>query len=166
MLVKQMSYFKMLTRFYRIIILGIAISSAALGSITASAQQLTVYRGAVQYPDFSGIDKAYAMYRTRIVNEMRTGPNFAGRFTIIEIGCGTGCRFVILADLSSGRLYGFPYGGEEYYTLSLTYGVKSASITAKWVSDDRCLADDLQWNGVRFTSLNKRVIGGSSRCNE
>jgi len=145
----------------------IGLAGAIVGasaSLPAVAQNIPVYRGAVQYPDFSGRDRAYANYRTRIVNEMRTGPNFAGRYAIVELGCGTGCSFVFVADVSTGRVYNFPYGGEEYYMMSLSYGVKSNYITAQWISDQNCVADDLMWNGTRFISQNRRVVGDSSRC--
>ena len=148
---------------------AIILSLAATGfsgvfSFPAVAQNISVYRGPVQYPDFSGRDRAFAMYRTRIINEMRTGPNFAGRYAIVEIGCGSGCRFVFVAEVGTGKLYEFPYGGEDFYMMSLTYGVKSNYITAQWISEQTCVADDLTWNGARFISGGRRVIGDRSRC--
>jgi hypothetical protein len=37
----------------------------------------TIYRGKVAFPDFRGRDESFV--RTRIVNAMREGPNFAGK---------------------------------------------------------------------------------------
>lgn len=68
-------------------------------------------------PDFQGADRRFGTYRTRISNEMRTGPNFAWHYAIVEIGCGTSCRFVFIGDVATGRVYEFPYGGEEFYML-------------------------------------------------
>lgn len=143
-------------------LIGFGFSGAV--PVRSAIQEVSVYRGAVQYPDFAGRDKAYAQFRTRITKEMRTGPNFAGRYAIVEIGCGTSCQFAIVADVSTGRLYSFPYGGEAYYMLGLTYRVKSNFLTAKWVADQTCVQDDMEWDGARFTSLGKRVIGDRSRC--
>lgn len=154
-------------RGFNSIMLGIGI--VGLGGafpLAAVAQQIPVYRGAVQYPDFTGRDKDYSTFRTRIRNEMMTGPNFAGRYAIIQLGCGTGCRFVFAADLSTGKVYDFPYGGEEYSMLDLRFNVKSNLVTAKWIANGRCLSDDLVWNGYRFSSENRRVLGDSSRCSE
>lgn len=144
----------------------LTVSFSAAVPSAAAAQQISVYRGAIQYPDFSGRDSAYARYRTRITNDMRTGPNFAGRYAITEMGCGTGCRLVFISDVSTGRVYDFPYGGEEYYMMSLNYNVKSNFITAQWIDDETCVADDLTWNGVHFVSVNKRIVGDSSHCKD
>lgn len=140
------------------------IGAATFQAVPAFAQDTHVYRGPIRFPDFKGRDHAYATYRTRIINEMRTGPNFAGRMAIIEVGCGAGCRFVFAADVPSGKVYEFPYGGEDYYMMDLKYGVKDRYVEAKWISDDKCVRDTLAWNGVRFLSTNKKIIGPSELC--
>jgi len=48
-------------------------------------------------------DRNYNSYRTRIREGMRNGPNFAGQYSVIQIGCGTGCSFVIIGDNKTGR---------------------------------------------------------------
>jgi len=138
--------------------------SAALPHSAAFAQATPVYQGRIVYPDFAGRDRAFSMFKTRIINEMRTGPNFAGRYAMVELGCGTSCRFVLIADVATGKVSRFPYGGEEYYGLWLTYNVKSPYVEAQWESGGRCLKDTLNWNGVRFVSTNRRVAGGPSAC--
>ena len=72
----------------------------------------------------------------------------------------------MMADVVTGKMYDFPFGGEQFYTLDLKYGVKSSLVSAKWVDTetDTCFAEELWWNGVRFTSSGKRVLGSSSRC--
>lgn len=149
----------------KMILAALVVAATASIAPYSHAQQIPVYRGAVKYPDFAGRDKAYAYLRTRIVEEMRTGPNFAGRYAVLQLGCGSGCSSVLVADVSTGRVYGFPYGGEIYQMMTLTYDIKSNFITAKWVNEkDKCEADDLLWNGARFVSQNRRVIGSRSRC--
>ena len=123
-----------------------------------------VYQGPYRLPDFTGRDRDYATFRTKIVKEMSTGPNFAGHFTIVEIGCGTGCRFVYTADIASGKIYHFPYGGEEYDMLSLSYAVKSNLVHATWRAGNICYQDDLEWDGKEFASSGKRVAGDRSAC--
>lgn len=130
----------------------------------ANAQETQVYRGAPRLPDFQGADRRFGTYRTRISNEMRTGPNFAWRYAVVEIGCGTSCRFVFVGDVSTGRVYAFPYGGEEFYMLNLRYNVKENYVTARWISDGVCMEDFLEWDGARFTSANKRVVGPRTIC--
>jgi hypothetical protein len=158
-----------MTKIRRQISAGVAIATlltvlATLVTRPASAQQIQLYRGPVKLPDFNGRDKAFAMYKTRIINEMRTGPNFAGTLAMIEIGCGAGCRFVYAADVSSGRVYLFPYGGEDFYMMDLRYGIKSRQVEARWTSGDDCMADSLTWNGREFASQGKTRVGPSDIC--
>lgn len=147
--------------------LALGIVSAALAMTTpdeAAAQQQQVYRGVPRLPDFQGQDRSFAAYRTRISEEMRTGPNFAWRYAIVEIGCGTGCRFAYVGDLTTGRVFDFPYGGEEFYMLDLRYNVKDSTVVARWISDDACMEDYLEWDGARFRSLNLREVGSRAVC--
>jgi hypothetical protein len=123
-----------------------------------------VYQGQIRLPDFSGRDRAYSNYRTRITNEMRTGPNFAGHYAIVEIGCGTGCRFAFVGDVATGQVFDFPYGGEDYYLLDLKYDVKSKYVSAKWIDGDNCLSDFIEWDGRKFISNGGSVIGPREKC--
>jgi hypothetical protein len=47
------------------------------------------------------------MFRTRLREDSRAGPNFAGRYTVIVWGCGTGCAQMGVVDARNGRAY-FP----------------------------------------------------------
>ena len=47
------------------------------------------------------------MFRTRLSEDSRGGPNFAGRYTVVIWGCGTGCAQMGVVDAATGRVY-FP----------------------------------------------------------
>jgi hypothetical protein len=47
------------------------------------------------------------MFRTRLREDSRGGPNFAGRYTVVIWGCGTGCAQMGVVDAVTGRVY-FP----------------------------------------------------------
>lgn len=47
------------------------------------------------------------MFRTRISEGAKTGPNFAGHFTVVSWGCGEGCVGLAVVDANSGKVY-FP----------------------------------------------------------
>ena len=47
------------------------------------------------------------MFRTRLREEAARGPNFAGRYTVVVWGCGTGCAQSAVVDARTGRVY-FP----------------------------------------------------------
>ncbi len=47
------------------------------------------------------------MFRSRLREDSRGGPNFAGRYTVVIWGCGTGCAQMGVVDAKTGRVY-FP----------------------------------------------------------
>lgn len=134
------------------------------GEIAGALPMDRVYQGIIRLPDFAGRDRPYSNYRTRITNEMETGPNFAGHYAIVVIGCGTGCRFALVGDVATGEVFDFPYGGEEFYSLNLRYSVKSNRLSARWIDGDDCLQDLLEWTGREFISKGKDVIGTQKEC--
>ncbi len=112
----------------------LCISSTQAHAETGSRLPMNqVYRGTIHLPDFNGRDSQYARFKTKITNEMKTGPNFAGHYAIVTVGCGTSCNFSFVGDVATGQVFSFPYGGEEYYMLQLRYGVKDNSVSVKWV---------------------------------
>src|SRR5689334_16959216 len=46
-------------------------------------------------------------FRTRLREGAAKGPNFAGHYTIVTWGCGTGCQQMAVVDAQTGRVY-FP----------------------------------------------------------
>jgi hypothetical protein len=51
--------------------------------------------------------KMARMFRTRLREDSRSGPNFAGHYTVVIWGCGTGCAQMGVVDARTGRVY-FP----------------------------------------------------------
>lgn len=47
------------------------------------------------------------LYRTVIREGAKAGPNFAGKFTIVQIGCGAATVCLAIVDATSGKVY-FP----------------------------------------------------------
>jgi len=43
-------------------------------------------------------------FRTQIREGLASGPNFAGHYTVVEIGCGTACQNQVIVDLHTGRI--------------------------------------------------------------
>jgi clan AA aspartic protease (TIGR02281 family) len=117
------------------------------------------YHGTPVMPDFQGRDSNFNSFRTRIRNGIQEGSNFAGRYKVIQFGCGTGCSFVVVADVSTGRVYNFSHGGEYDQMLRLEYRISSKLIRAWWVPSvenmDRCLQEDLLLEDGRFVSIRK-----------
>lgn len=120
-----------------------------------------VYSGQSVLPDFSGRDSWARMYRTRIREGVQQGVNFAGRYAVVEIGCGTSCRFAFVADISTGEVFSFPYGGEDQYQLGLVYSADSSLLRATWRDtttgngSSLCVSQDLIWIGRSFEVLSE-----------
>ncbi len=44
-------------------------------------------------------------FRTRLRQEARKGPNFAGHYTVASWGCGSNCESITIVDALTGRVY-------------------------------------------------------------
>ncbi|WP_436637642.1 hypothetical protein [Microbaculum sp. FT89] len=124
------------------------------------------FTGQPRLPDFSGRDSDYRMYRTRIREGAARGVNFAGHYSIVEIGCGTSCRFAFVVDLRTGEVGSFPHGGEENYQMKLLYSPDSRLLKVRWMGDinsETCTEQDMLVEGLRWQILDKRpapIING------
>jgi hypothetical protein len=81
-----------------------------------------IYQGKLRYPDFRNRDHEFASFRTRIKGGVQQGVNFAGHYSLIQFGCGTGCTQVLVTDVSTGKVYSFPRGGDDNMYLELNFG--------------------------------------------
>lgn len=117
-------------------------------------------------PDFKGRDRELNSFRTRIRDGMRQGPNFAGRYTLIQIGCGTGCSFVIVANNQTGRPASFPRGGEEHMYLSLDFRRDSRLVAAQWLNYDTntCVVEFFDFDRDTWKPITKTDVGKDDAC--
>jgi hypothetical protein len=134
-----------------------------------------VFSGTVTFPNFQGRDNWARMFRSRINDAVASGPNFAGHFTVVEIGCGMSCRIAYVVDVINGKVFNFPYGGEEQYELGLVYASDSRLLRATWRvpywkqadgAADACVSQDLLWNGSDFEVVDEETfeIASGSYC--
>lgn len=124
-------------------------------------------------PDFAGRAKDLKEYRTRIRAAVQEGPNFGGNMSLLPIGCGTGCTFVLAIDLNTGTVHNFPIGGDDYPSLDLDFERTSRLIVAHYWSSEvdndktRCLRTSLVWDGQAFTKVEDAIdIGPRIACNQ
>ena len=100
--------------------LTILVCAHAQGSAGAQARKPGAGRRAPRFEDYPvrevyrgpvarvRLDSRRArMFRTRLSEDSRTGPNFAGRYAAVVWGCGTGCAQMGLVDARTGRVF-FP----------------------------------------------------------
>lgn len=94
-----------------------------------------IYRGPVRQPDFKRHGRKFATFRTRILDGLKGGPNFAGDFAVIQFGCGSGCSNVLIASARTGQVFQFPRGGESHQALEVRYKLNSKLMVANWCKD-------------------------------
>src|ERR1051325_4905066 len=70
--------------------------------------------------------KRARMFRTRLREDSRGGPNFGGRYTVVVWGCGTGCAQMGVVDSKTGRVYFPPVEDMDIPDL------EDADVRARW----------------------------------
>jgi hypothetical protein len=118
-------------------------------------------------------NRGQRLFRTRISEAAKKGPNFAGHYTIAEWGCGTSCVSVAVIDAETGVVSEGPFGrlpnaflaygmalrydrnakGEYQYD-ELSYAPNSRLLIARGCPNDaNCAAYFYEWTGMQFKLL-------------
>lgn len=113
-------------------------------------------------------------FRTMIREAAGTGPNFAGRFTLAEWGCGAGCVSMAVVDEKTGRVSDGPFellgydlaydyeGGEE----QLEFRTDSRLMIARGCPGEKnCGTYYYEWTGEAFKLIRKSPAQPKSREN-
>lgn len=93
------------------------------------------YTGAPAQPKFSNLNGTN-LFKSEITKEMRAGVNFAGKYTWVEIGCGSSCVNAYAVNRKTGNIIKFPLGGEKNYQLMMDYKKDSRLVKAVWTDDE------------------------------
>lgn len=93
--------------------------SAVAGSATAAPSFTTYpakerFRGTPAAPRFGDLPIRNA-HKPIIGETVRRGPNFAGAYTVVTYGCGTGCQVVLVVSARTGKVVAAP--------MAASYGV-------------------------------------------
>ena len=132
-----------------IAVLAMGLSTITISNVS-SAQAQAFASQDYQAPDFAGRDKTYSYLRTKILEGMREGANFSGHYTIVRIGCGSGCSNNLLINRRTGQIDPIPFGGEEQQMLTFRHSVRSNVLTAVWTDYEECYSQEVRWNGSAF----------------
>jgi hypothetical protein len=112
-------------------------------------------------PDYTGDQKDYAEFHTRLDEAAKGGVNFAGEVALAQWGCGTQCSAVTAINLRTGKIYDFPLGGEDNLMLDLKFTPTSNLVAANWQSADDskgqhyCISEWYLWTGTGFNEIAK-----------
>lgn len=124
------------------------------------------FTGKSAMPDFKGRDKDFADFRTRIRNGLEEGPNFAGEYSFISAGCGTGCSLSFVANNRTGQVFNFPLGGEAHSYLETLFQLDSRLVIAQYASfeTNECLQDYYDFQNGEWIVLQKTSVGDLEAC--
>lgn len=153
--------------FTAVIIVGPDASvEAAEGYEFGKYRVARLYSGGIHFPDFNSRDHRFVTYRTRIRHGVEKGPDFAGRYSVLTIGCGTDCSFGYIVDAATGRVVELPRGGEEFMNLRYDYRIDSSLIVARWRSPvtGRCYDESFVWRDDKFDNIEKKDVGDIDFC--
>jgi hypothetical protein len=105
-------------------------------------------------------------HRTTIRNRVKSGPNFAGHYTVVDWGCGTMCAVFVIVDARSGLVYEPPEisKGVELgvagpkYRLNSTLMVVASCPYPKVYGYKNCERKFYDWDGSRLVLLKTEPI--------
>ncbi|MBS0384663.1 MAG: hypothetical protein JSS00_04865 [Proteobacteria bacterium] len=145
---------------------GAAPSVDQLRAADFSAYPAAAFTGMRRTPDFNGAQREFRTYRTALSDGAARGPNFAGRFALVQIGCGAGCNETYQVDLSTGGVAEIHFAGET--AVEIESRPDSALLKARWFVSPadpngqwRCHFENYLWRDGRLVSLGQAVIDGA-----
>ncbi|GGE24910.1 hypothetical protein GCM10011390_50440 [Aureimonas endophytica] len=137
----------------------LGVVSARAGDFVGAFDNYSVKvdRSKAAAPRYQGEDAWASGFRTRIKNGLAGGVNFGGRYSMVEIGCGTSCRTALAVDRKTGDIIRFPRGGEDHYSLQLLYRADSRLVQATWADMDKnqCVLEFFEAKAGRFDRVNE-----------
>ena len=151
-------------------LLAIALSMPAQNSQQAQANPATslavpqfeqykvnkIHRGKPAVPVLRTLEDRE--YHTRIREGATAGPNFAGHYTVIIIGCGTECASFVIVDAASGRVFS---RAQKEYTCGPTFKVNSRLLTTDVCTgaiQKNCNRAFWEWTGTELKFLTRIPI--------
>ena len=105
------------------------------------------------------------MFRTRIREGAAKGPNFAGRFTVVQWGCGSGCASTVIVDAGNGTIYHLPAAElgctDAMCSMNMLcqteaapwYRLDSELLIVRHCKGDVALTTYLRWTGTKFVAV-------------
>jgi hypothetical protein len=139
-----------------------------LQSADFAAYHVEPYAGPKHAPDFSGAQRGLRVYRTALSEAVQSGPNFAGRYSLVQVGCGASCTTVYLINVSTGDIAPQLFGGElSPYALDMAHQADSGLLRAHWQIIDRqanplrCIFENFELRSGRLASLGRVTVSGA-----
>jgi hypothetical protein len=97
-------------------------------------------------------------FRTRIREGATKGPNFAGHYTVIMIGCGTECASFVIVDAATGMVFS---RAQKEYTCGPTFKLESRLLLTDVCTGairTGCTRAFWEWTGTELKFLTRAPI--------
>ena len=137
---------------------------AALRAADFAAYPAEAFTGERRMPDFNGAAREYRAYRTLLSDGAAQGPNFAGRFALVQIGCGAGCNAIYQIDLATGGVTEITFAPS---VIEIDNRADSALLKARWFIAPRevngawmCHYENFVWRDAQLNSLGQAEADG------
>src|SRR3989441_1231130 len=112
-------------------------------------------------------------FRTRLRQEARKGPNFAGHYTVASWGCGSNCESITIVDALTGRVYdgiGDDRGAD--FKINSNLMIADPAYPPEGLAYEDSTSDKLPvryyvWNDHKFKLIYEEtcsVIGNHQKC--
>lgn len=124
-----------------------------------------VYRGRPAPVDLASAPGAQR-FRTVLREGAARGPNFAGRYTVVEWGCGSPCHAFAIVDARTGRVYFVPQtanAGAEYRLDSRLFVIDGERRYREAYGDSipgalAGVTTFYRWTGTRLVKLDTALV--------
>jgi hypothetical protein len=126
------------------------------------------FRGKPAQVDLSSHPKA-RMFRAKLRDGAKEGPNFAGHYTVVRWHCGTECQAVAVVDAKTGHVYFAPFStseGSEFRIDSSLFIANRPEAIKRRKQDSHtdpewCLDTDYyKWEDNRFVLIYPKKLSG------
>ncbi|YCI06388.1 hypothetical protein M1D34_30825 (plasmid) [Ensifer sp. D2-11] len=123
-----------------------------------------IYNGPINAPYFT--DASARNFQTRISEGMAGGPNFAGEYAVIQVGCGTGCSIAYLASVRTGEVSRIPIDDEAAQYLDLKYQIDSRLLVTQSArgAASKCHMQFFTMDDGEWISLLEHDVGPTESC--
>ena len=116
-------------------------------------------------PNFYGAQSAFREYRTALGDGAKQGPNFAGQYALVQIGCGAGCNATYQIDLATGGIREIHFADET--AVEIENHASSALLKARWFiapvdpsGKFKCHFENYVWRNDQLTSVAQAIADG------
>ncbi len=149
-----------------ILLAAVGVAAGQAGTPAFDQYRVTeaAYKGKPAAPVIKTPDER--RFRTMIRTGAAKGPNFAGRFTVVEWGCGAGCLSMVVVDAATGEIHRAPfktldwqlrkyegkYKSNDDAFQQLAYRPDSRLLVARGCPDEgeKCASYFWEWDGREF----------------